>query len=209
MPDFLSAFLLAATAPTVAPPAGNEPAAAVTQLFAPAGLPGGPGCAIPVRRGDATIFERAFGAANLEQPRPIRMDTIFEAGSVSKQFTAASIAVLAANRRLSLDDDIRRFLPEMRDFGSPISIRMLLTHSSGIRNWDDLVELAGAPRGERVYEQVDALRIIARQSALNFTPGSEYLYSNSNYVLAAIIVERASGKSFADLPGRPCSPRRA
>lgn len=191
---------LLATTAAAAPPA---PAAeAVDRLFTDIRDPAGPGCAVSVQRDDDVLLERAFGLGNLEQPGPILLETIFEAGSVSKQFTAAAIAVLAAQGRLSLDDDIRRYLPEMRDYGVPITIRMLLTHTSGLRGWDDLVELAGAPRGERVYGQGEVFALIARQSALNFTPGSEYLYSNSNYVLAAVIVERASGESFATFSRR-------
>lgn len=186
---------LLATTATAAPPAPGPDS--IDRLFADARDPAGPGCAISVQRNGARVLERAFGLADLEQPGPIRPDTIFEAGSVSKQFAAAAIAVLVAEGRLSLDDDIRRHLPEMRDYGAPITVRMLLTHTSGLRNWDDLVELAGDPRGERSYSQDEVLALIARQSALNFAPGSEYLYSNSNYVLAAVIAARVSGESFA------------
>jgi CubicO group peptidase (beta-lactamase class C family) len=186
---------LLATTATAAPP---SPASdVIDRLFADVSDPAGPGCALSVQRHGMPMLERAFGLADLEQPSPIRPDTIFEAGSVSKQFAAAAIAVLAAEGRLSLDDDIRRYLPEMRDYGAPITVRMLLTHTSGLRNWDDLVELAGDPRGERSWSQEEVLALIARQSALNFAPGSEYLYSNSNYVLAAVIVARVSGESFA------------
>lgn len=156
-----------------------------------------PGCAFSAFRNGQAVLERTYGLANIEQPRAIQPDTVFEAGSVSKQFTAAAIAVLAADGKLSLDDDVRKYLPEMRDYGSTITIRMVLTHTSGVRNWDDLVELAGRSREDASgLRQRDAFDIIVRQSALNFVPGSEYLYSNSNYVLAAVIVERVSGLSF-------------
>lgn len=193
---FTLVALLAASTPAWAEPRGGE--AAVDALFQEIADPAGPGCAMSVTQNGDAVFESAFGLANLEQPSPIRMDTIFEAGSVSKQFTAAAIAVLVARGQVSLDDDIRRYLPEMPDYGAPISVRMLLTHTSGIRNWDDLVELAGRPREDATgFSQADAFAIIARQRGLNFPSGSEYLYSNSNYVLAALIVERVSGKSFA------------
>jgi CubicO group peptidase (beta-lactamase class C family) len=190
---FLLSTTVTATAAAQPPPNAN----AIDGLFADAGDPAGPGCAISVARNGVPLLERVFGLADLEQPSPIRPDTIFEAGSVSKQFAAAALAVLISEGRLSLDDDIRRSLPEMRDYGSPITVRMLLTHTSGLRNWDDLVELNGDPRGERSYDQDEILALIARQSALNFAPGSEYLYSNSNYVLAAVIAARVSGESFA------------
>ncbi|MCX7357673.1 MAG: serine hydrolase [Alphaproteobacteria bacterium] len=188
--------LLAASTPAWAEPRGGE--AAVAALFQDIADPAGPGCAASVTQNGALAYEHVFGLANLEQPSAIRADTIFEAGSVSKQFTAAAIAVLVARGQMSLDDDIRRYLAEMPDYGAPISVRMLLTHTSGIRNWDDLVELAGRPREDASgFSQTDAFAIIARQRGLNFPAGSEYLYSNSNYVLAALIVERVSGKSFA------------
>jgi CubicO group peptidase (beta-lactamase class C family) len=199
---FRTTLLLALLTATVAAAQPLPSADAIDRLFGDARNPNGPGCAISIQRKSAPLLERTFGLADLEQPSLIRSDTIFEAGSVSKQFTAAAIAVLVAEGRLSLDDDIRRHLPEMRDYGVPITVRMLLTHTSGLRNWDDLVELAGDPRGERSYSQEEILALIARQSALNFTPSSEYLYSNSNYVLAAVIAARASGQTFTALSQR-------
>lgn len=167
------------------------------QVFAPLFPADGPGCAMSAVRDGARVAEATYGLANLEQPAPIRIDTVFEAGSVSKQFTAAAIAILADRGALGLDDDVRTYLPELPDYGVPITIRQLLTHTSGVRNWDDLAELAGAPRGEGTFGQQDALDFIRRQSELNFVPGEEYLYSNSNYVLAAEIVARVSGLSFS------------
>ncbi|MEQ1489611.1 MAG: serine hydrolase domain-containing protein, partial [Terricaulis sp.] len=164
---FTLVALLAASTPAWAEPRGG--AAAVDALFQEIADPAGPGCAMSVAQNGDAVFERAFGLANLEQPSPIRLDTVFEAGSVSKQFTAAAIAVLVARGQMSLDDDIRRYLPEMPDYGAPISVRMLLTHTSGIRNWDDLVELAGRPREDATgFSQAEAFAIIARQRGLNF-----------------------------------------
>ena len=170
----------------------------ISVLFADASDPAGPGCAFSVVRDGSLVMNRAWGLANLEQPAPITPRTVFEAGSVSKQFTAAAIAILASQGRLSLDDDVRKYLAEMPDYGAPITVRMLLTHTSGVRNWDDIVELSGRAREDGSgYTQAEALETITRQFALNFVPGTEYLYSNSNYVLAAAIVERVSGQSFA------------
>src|SRR3569623_585346 len=166
-------------------------------VFGETGARDAPGCSVSVVRGGKTVWSRAWGLANLEQPRPNRLDTVYEAGSVSKQFTAAAVAVLVAQGRVSLEDDVRKTLPELRDYGTPITVRHLLSHTSGVRNWDDLVELAGRPREDASgFRQADALAVIARQSELNFNPGSQYLYSNSNYVLAAVLVERVSGQSF-------------
>lgn len=204
MRSFSSAFVLLLAScvsgtTTVPPPVAD----AVDELFASQIRVDGPGCAFSLSRNGRTELEHFGGLANLEQPSPISPETVFEAGSVSKQFTAAAIAVLAGRGQLSLDDDIRKFLPEFRSGASSITIRMLLTHTSGIRNWDDLVELAGRPREDASgLSQADAFNIIVRQTGLNFAPGSEYLYSNSNYVLAVAIVERVSGRTFSEFTAR-------
>lgn len=193
-------LILTACASQEAHLAGISPQqTAVDGLLASARSGDQPGCAFSAFRNGNAVLERTYGLANIEQPRAIQLDTVFEAGSVSKQFTAAAVAVLAANGKISLEDDVRKYLPEMRDYGSAITIRMMLTHTSGVRNWDDLVELAGRSREDASgLRQRDAFDIIVRQSALNFAPGAEYLYSNSNYVLAAAIVERVSGLSFPE-----------
>lgn len=171
-------------------PSGIDP------LFAGVDRPDTPGCAVDVRRRGEIVARRAYGMANLEQPTPITVDTVFEAGSASKQFTGAVIAILAAQGALSLDDGIRKWLPELPPLYEPVTVAMLLHHTSGIRDWGVLAELTAWPRGSRAYTVADAVALIARQEALNFTPGSEYLYSNSNYLLAARIAERASGRPF-------------
>lgn len=201
-------FTLASVLALLAFPLGTSVAEAdrdqqVRSIFEGSTDPRGPGCAVSVVRAGAVAYQQAWGLAEPGQGVANRMDTIFEAGSVSKQFTAAAVAVLVAQGRLNLDDDVRRFLPEMKPYERPITVRMLLTHTSGVRNWDDLVELAGRPREDASgLSQADALAIILRQSELNFPPGTEYLYSNSNYVLAAAIVERLSGETFASFSRR-------
>jgi CubicO group peptidase (beta-lactamase class C family) len=134
--------------------------------------------------------------ADLEGARPITPDTIFEAGSVSKQFTAAAIAVLVSRGQLSLDDEARKYLPELPDYGAKLTLRHLLNHTSGLREWSDIVELEGWPRTTRAISEDYAAQAIFRQKSLNFTPGADYLYSNSNYVLLTLIVERVSGQSL-------------
>lgn len=158
-----------------------------------------PGCMVDVRRRGEVIVQQAYGMADLELPRPITADTVFEAGSVSKQFTGALVALLAARGALSLDDSVRHWLPELPALYEPVTIAMLMHHTSGVRDWGVLAELSGWPRGSRAYAMDDAIGLVARQQALNFKPGEEYLYSNSNYLLAARIVERASGRPFAAL----------
>lgn len=157
-----------------------------------------PGCALGVERAGSPTIMRAWGLAELEHRVPADPDTIYEAGSVSKQFTAAAILLLADDGLLTLDDDVRRWLPELPDYGRTITIRHLLNHTSGLRDWGAMVALEGWPRGSRATEQSQVLEVVARQGALNFEPGSEWLYSNSGYNLAAIIVARVSAQSFAD-----------
>ncbi|PTL80188.1 serine hydrolase [Vitiosangium sp. GDMCC 1.1324] len=171
----------------------------VDSLFATVARKDTPGCALDVRQKGAVVVQRSYGMANLETPQPIDADTVFEAGSVSKQFTGALVALLAERGTLSFDDSIRRWLPELPALYQPVTIAMLLHHTSGIRDWGVLAELTGWPRGSRAYAMDDAIALIAGQHALNFKPGTEYLYSNSNYLLAARIVERATGRPFAQV----------
>ena len=156
----------------------------------------GPGCAAAVSLNGETLFEKAFGLADLEHNVPNTAQTIFESGSVAKQFTAASLVLLQLDGKLSIDDAVKKYIPELPDYGSPLTIRHLLNHTSGIRDWGTVMSLTGAGRGERVVNQDLALDVITHQRALDFTPGSEYSYSNSGYNLAAIIVERVSKQKF-------------
>jgi CubicO group peptidase (beta-lactamase class C family) len=136
--------------------------------------------------------------ADLEHGVPNRTDTIFEAGSVSKQFTAAAVLLLARDGKLSLDDPVRKFIPELPDYGTPITIRQMLEHTSGLRDWGSVEDVAGWPRGTRVYTHAHVLDIASRQRALNFAPGTRWSYSNSGYNVAAILVARVSGEPFAE-----------
>src|SRR4051812_5510369 len=155
-----------------------------------------PGCAAAVSFNGDVVFEKAFGLADLEHNVPNTTQTIFESGSVAKQFTAAALVLLQQDGKLSLDDPVRKYIPELPDYGSPLTIRHLLNHTSGIRDWGAVMSLTGVGRGDRVINQDLALDVITHQRALDFTPGSEYSYSNSGYNLAAIIVERVSKQKF-------------
>ena len=155
-----------------------------------------PGCAAAVSLSGEIVFEKAFGLADMEHNVPNTAQTIFESGSVAKQFTAAALVLLQQDGKLSLDDPVRKYIPELPDYGSPLTIRHLLNHTSGLRDWGAVMSLTGAGRGERVIGQDLALDVIIHQRALDFTPGSEYSYSNSGYNLAAIIVERVSKQKF-------------
>jgi CubicO group peptidase (beta-lactamase class C family) len=155
-----------------------------------------PGCAVGVERAGQPVLVRAYGAADLEHGVPNRVDTVFEAGSVSKQFTAASILLLAQDGRLSLQDPVRKYIPELPDYSGPITVAELLGHTSGLRDWGGVEDIAGWPRGDRVYSMDEVLHVAARQGALNYMPGSAWSYTNTGYNLLAIIVERVSGKKL-------------
>lgn len=157
-----------------------------------------PGCAVGADVRGAAAIRAAYGSADLEHDVPITTDTIFEAGSVSKQFTAAAVLLLARAGKLSLDDPVRKYVTELPDFGAPLTIRQLLQHTSGLRDWGNLVALAGWPRTTRVHTHAHVLDILSRQRTLNFQPGTRWSYSNSGYNLAAIIVSRVRGMSFAE-----------
>lgn len=172
----------------------SVPGAQVDALMAPWAASGSPGCAVGVVQDGMLVHARGYGLANLDHGIPITPQTAFDIGSTSKQFTAVAIALLAERGELSLDDDIRIHLPEMPDYGSPITIRHLLHHTSGIRDYLTVMSLAGLQE-ENVYTLDDVVQMIARQKGLNFAPGEEYLYSNSGYMLLAEIVERVTGQT--------------
>jgi len=185
--------------PVIAQPAGGAAddsaalAARTDQVFADLAKPGSPGCAVAVYRGGRIAYARGYGLANLELNVPITPRTVFDIGSTSKQFTSMSILLLAQEGRLSLGDPVQKFVPEVPNYSRPVTIRHLLHHTSGMRDYIELMSLAGA-REEDVTDAKDALAVISRQRVLNFEPGSEWLYSNTGYFLLSVIVERASGK---------------
>lgn len=171
---------------------------AVNRVFATWSNADGPGCALGVARDGNVVYQNGYGMANLEVDAPITPNTIFHVASVSKQFTAMAIMLLAKDGKLSLDDDIRKYLTEIPDYGHKITIRHLLQHTSGLRDqWDLLFLARGRFEEDRITES-DVLEIVARQKGLNFVPGSEYLYSNTGYTLAGVIVKRVSGKTLRD-----------
>ena len=157
-----------------------------------------PGCAVGVAKDGRPVLEKAYGMADLEHDAPNAADTIFEAGSVSKQFTAAAVLLLARDGKLSLDDQARKYIPELPDYGKPLTIRHMLTHTSGLRDWGEVESIAGWPRTSRVYTHAHVLDIVSRQKSLNFEPGTNWSYCNTGYNLAAIIVSRVSGMPFAE-----------
>ena len=157
-----------------------------------------PGCAVGVAVRGKPVLMKAYGMADLEHDVPNTPDTIFESGSVAKQFTAMAIMLLVQDGRLSLDDQVRKHIPELPDYGVPLTLRHLLTHTSGLRDWGSVASIAGAPRTTREYTHAHVLDIVSRQKSLNFPPGTQWSYSNTGFNLAAIIVDRVSGMSFAE-----------
>ena len=156
-----------------------------------------PGAAIAVKYRGKLIYSKGFGSANLEYGIPIDTDTPFHVASVSKQFTAFAIALLDNQGILSLNDDVRKHLPELPDFGTPITLRQLIDHTSGLRDQWDLLILAGWVPDDVITED-DIMSLVKRQRDLNFPPGSEMVYCNTGYTLLAMVVERTTGQSFKD-----------
>ena len=156
----------------------------------------GPGCAVGVARGGRVLLERGYGMADIQGDRPITPATILESGSVAKQFTATAILLLMQDGKLALEDDARKYLPELPTYDRVITVRNLLTHTSGLREWSNLFAWQGWPRGTRVHTQSDVLEIITKQKALNYPVGQYYSYTNSGFLLLRTVVERVSGMNF-------------
>ena len=188
-----SVALASGTPATARDHAGH--AARVARVFAAYDRPDSPGCTVGVIEHGAFVHVRGYGMANLEHGVPLGPRTVFDIGSTSKQFTAAAVVLLAQDGRLTLDDDVRKHVREMPDYGQPVTIRHLLTHTSGLRDYLGLMALAGW-NFEDVSTDDDALALIVRQRELNFEPGAERLYSNSGYFLLSVIVKRVAGKSL-------------
>ncbi len=157
-----------------------------------------PGAELAISRNGKIIFSKAWGMADMEHTVALTTTSVTEAGSVSKQFTAAAILLLEQQGKLSLEDDVRKYIPELRDYGYRITLRQMMQHKSGLKDWGSIAAIAGWPRSTKTYNNDDALYIISNQKTLNHKPGDEFLYSNSNYNLFAIIVQRVSGMSLAE-----------
>jgi CubicO group peptidase (beta-lactamase class C family) len=152
--------------------------------------PTAPGCVCAVSQHGKVVVNRAYGSADLEREVPLNTNSLFDIGSLMKQFVAAGVLILVQEGKLSLSDDVRKYIPELPDYGHKITIDNLITHTSGIRDWTGLLPLA--PKGTDVWD------LILRQRGLNMTPGDEWSYSSSGFVLAREVVARVSGLSFSD-----------
>lgn len=184
-------FLLSSSA--MATPTDQQ---AVDALFAAYEKTGSPGCSLGVIRDTAFVYSKGYGLASLELGVPLAPDSVFYMASVSKQFTAASIVLAAEQGFLALDDDIHKYVPELPDYGEPITLREMLHHTSGFRDFLGLVQLSGRNILD-VHPTAEMLNLIVRQKALNFSPGTEYLYSNTNYFLLAEVIKRATKKPLS------------
>ncbi len=197
LPSLASLLLIAGVAAACSQPA-SEADPRMDEIFAQWDSPESPGCALSVAIAGDLVLSRAWGMADLEHGIPNTASTIFEGGSLAKQFTSAAVVLLALDGKLSLDDDVRTHIPEVRDYGTPVTLRRLMTHTSGMRDWGSVASISGWGRGERSHRHAHVLDIVSRQSALNFEPGHEYSYSNTGYNLLAVVVDRVSGMPFAE-----------
>ncbi len=197
MPRLVVLLALLVAAPLAAAPALPELAQKIDRLFAKWDSKETPGVVVAIAKDGETIFARGYGMASLEHGIALQPETVTESGSVAKQFTAAAVVLLAQRGKLSLDDPIRKHLPELpAALAEKITVRMLLNHTSGLRDIHGLFDLLGRPSYSSFHDNAEVVRVMSRQRDLNFTPGAEYLYCNASYVLAAVIVERAGGQPF-------------
>jgi len=186
----------AALAQKIAPP--SNAAVEVGKIFARFNHTDSPGCSAGASIDGATVLNAAYGMSDLEHNIALSPDSVFEPGSVTKQFTAAAVLLLAQDGKLSLDDPVRKYIPELADYGSTITIRHLLNHTSGLRDWGEVADIGGWPRGTRANSNVNVLDIAIRQKALNYPPGAQYSYTNTGFNLLAILAGRVAGKTLAE-----------
>ncbi len=178
------------------PLAADEKTDQVDKLFAPWDTTTTPGAALAVIQDGRIVYERGYGMARIEDNIVMTPRKIFDIGSVSKQFTAACLAILIRQGKVGMEDDIRKYLPEMPRYGQPLRVRHLVYHSSGIRDYNGLLTLAGFRAESDCPTVEESLEVICRQKALNYPAGEEFSYTNSGYFLIGQIVERVSGKSL-------------
>src|SRR5260370_14660318 len=180
--------------------ADEKKTVAVDEIFVDLTKEGSPGCALGVYRNGKMVYSKGYGLANLEQNVPITPQSVFDIGATSKQFRASSILRLEKQGKLSINDDVRKYIPELPHYGQNVTILHLLNHTSGLRDYLTLMDLAGI-HIDGVTTDEDALQIISRQKALNFAPGSDWLYSNTGFFLLSVIVKRVSVKTLREFAG--------
>ncbi len=186
---------------TSAAAADTQTIGQVDKLFSDLQKPGSPGCALAVLRGGQVLYAKGYGFASVELNSPITPQTVFDIGSTSKQFTASSILLLEQQGKLSINDDVHKYIPELPDYGHKITILNLLNHTSGLRDYLALLQLSGV-NGDSVTTDDDALALLIRQKNLNFAPGSEWAYSNTGFFLLSVIVKRVSGTTLREFASK-------
>ncbi len=179
-------------------PVATTPAGTVDQLFAGLDRDDAPGAAVGVISHGEIVFQRAYGMADLTHSVPFTLDAPSNIASTSKQFTAFAVALLADRGALSLDDDVRQYLPELPDFGETVTLRHLLTHTSGYRDYLTALTMGGLFYPEDHVDRDDVLGVVERQTELQNAPGAEWNYNNTGYGLLALVVERVTGTPFQD-----------
>ena len=179
-----------------------EMAAKVDKVFEKWNRTDSPGCALGIYKDGQIVYKHGYGMANLNDDVPITPATVFHVASMSKQFTAASILLLAQQGKLSLDDDVHKYIPELPDFGEHITLRHLMHHTSGLRDQWALLGLAGWRYSQDLITDDDVMSVLVHQKALNFKPGEKYLYSNTGFTLLALVVKRVSGMSLREFTTR-------
>jgi CubicO group peptidase (beta-lactamase class C family) len=189
---------IVARAQTLAP----DVAAQVDKVFAQWDHTDSPGCALGIYQNGRIIYKHGYGMANLNDDVTITPETVFHVASMSKQFTAASILLLQQQGKLSLDDDVHKYIPELPDFGERITLRHLMHHTSGLRDQWSLLELASWRYSQDLITDADVMSVVTRQKGLNFKPGEKFMYSNTGFTLLAIIVSRVSGMPFREFTTR-------
>ncbi len=170
----------------------------IDEVFAEWSSGSSPGCSLAVVKDGEAVYTKGYGMANLDHDVRMTPSSVFHVASVSKQFTAASVALLAQEGKLSLDDPVRKYIPELADFGAPLTIRHLVHHTSGLRDQWDLLDLAGWRYSLDLITDDDVMEVVSRQKELNFRPGDRYLYCNTGYTLLGLVVKRVSGLSLRE-----------
>ena len=170
----------------------------VDKVFEKWDKPDSPGCALGVYQNGRIVYKHGYGMADLNDDVPITSATVFHVASMSKQFTATSVVLLAQQGKLSLDDDVHKYIPELPDFGERITIRHLVFHTSGLRDQWELLGLAGWRYSLDLITDDDVMSVMARQKNLNFKPGDRHIYCNTGYTLMGLIVKRVSGMSLRE-----------
>lgn len=196
-PLFVAMLIVTAAAPALAQQTRADKEAATDALFEEWNRGDSPGCAVGIIEDGELTFTRGYGSANLDYGVPLDESSVFYIASTSKQFAAGAIARLALDGRLSLDDEIQEYVPEIPRYDWPVTIRHLIHHTSGLRDYLALMQMSRR-NYENYWDNASGIELLSRQKALNFEPGSEHLYSNSGYILLAEIVERVTGRTLQE-----------